>query len=151
MRHQGVVMMIRTGRSRTSAARRRTVLFGVTLLALAVLALAAASCGGDGGGGLYFDQNETTTDVSTTVAAEGAQVVMRSLAFDPGTVTITAGETVTWTNEDSTNHTVTADEGQFESGDLGSGETFSLTFNEAGSYAYHCSIHPSMKGTVVVE
>ena len=127
------------------------MLFGVTLLALAVLALAAASCGGDGGGGLYFDGNGTTTDVSTTVAAEGAQVVMRSLAFDPDTVTITAGETVTWTNEESTNHTVTADEGQFESGDLGSGETFSLTFDEAGSYAYHCSVHPSMKGTVVVE
>jgi plastocyanin len=76
---------------------------------------------------------------------------MKGLAFDPATVTISAGESVTWTNEDSAGHTVVADNGEFKSDTLGNGGSFSFTFDKAGTYPYHCSIHPSMKGTVVVQ
>jgi plastocyanin len=76
---------------------------------------------------------------------------MKDMTFDPATVTIKTGESVTWTNEDSVTHTVVGDNGEFQSGDLADGATFSFTFDTAGTYTYHCSIHPSMKGTVVVE
>ncbi len=49
------------------------------------------------------------------------------------------------------NHTVVADNGEFKSGDLGQGATFTFKFDKAGTYPFHCSIHPSMKGTVVVQ
>jgi plastocyanin len=76
---------------------------------------------------------------------------MKNLAFDPATVTIKAGESVTWTNQDSMNHTVVGDNGEFKSSELANGATFSFKFDKAGTYAYHCSIHPSMKATVVVQ
>jgi len=70
-------------------------------------------------------------------------------AFKPDAVTVKAGTTVTWTNHGRT-HTVTADAGSFDSGHISSGGTFSMTFKKAGTYAYHCSIHPSMVAQVVV-
>jgi plastocyanin len=80
----------------------------------------------------------------------GSRVVLKDLAFNPASVTIAVGATVTWENQDSMNHNVIADDGSFKSPDLGSGETFSFTFQKAGTYTYSCHIHPNMKGTVVV-
>ena len=57
---------------------------------------------------------------------------------------------VTWTNNDATTHTVTADDGSFNSGNIAPGGKFSHTFSTAGTIAYHCSIHTSMKAKVVV-
>jgi plastocyanin len=91
------------------------------------------------------------TGGATGAPSGSAQVAMQGSAFSPQTVTIPVGGTVTWTNKDSMNHTVTADGGAFQSGDLGNGATFSFTFDTAGTYAYHCTIHPSMTGTVVVQ
>jgi plastocyanin len=73
------------------------------------------------------------------------------LAFSPASVTVKVGETVTWTNKDSTTHTVTADKGEFSSDPLSKGTTFTATFTTAGTYTYHCSIHPTMTGTVIVQ
>jgi plastocyanin len=63
-------------------------------------------------------------------------------------VTIQEGQQVTWTNEDSTTHTVTGD--GFDSGDIAPGESFSHTFDSAGTYQYSCQYHPTMQGTVEV-
>ncbi len=82
---------------------------------------------------------------------ECAEVAIQGFSFDPATVTIDAGDCVTWTNKDSVTHTVTSDEGVFDSGNLSKGGTFEFTFVEPGTYNYHCEIHPSMTGTVVVE
>jgi plastocyanin len=76
---------------------------------------------------------------------------MKNLAFDPATVTIKAGQSVIWTNLDSMNHTVVADNGEFKSGNLAQKDTFTFKFDKAGSYPFHCGIHPSMTGTVVVQ
>lgn len=57
---------------------------------------------------------------------------------------------VTWTNLDSADHTVTADDGSFNSGPIGQNQTFNLTFNTPGTFTYHCSIHPGMKHATVV-
>ncbi len=77
-------------------------------------------------------------------------VSIKDFAFDPPSIDIPAGTTVTWTNQDSTAHTVDGDQGEFESGNLDPGQSYSETFDTPGTYIYHCDIHPSMKGTVVV-
>lgn len=80
----------------------------------------------------------------------GNAVSIASFSFQPAAITVSVGTTVTWTNNDSASHTVTADDGSFKSGTLATGATFSQTFATAGTFAYHCSIHSSMKGTVTV-
>jgi plastocyanin len=72
-------------------------------------------------------------------------------AYSPATTTIGVGGTVTWTNSGSTAHTVTGDQGAFDSGNINPAGTFSFKFNTAGTYTYHCSIHPQMVGTIVVQ
>ncbi len=70
--------------------------------------------------------------------------------FSPEDLTINVGDTVTWTNDDDSPHTVTADDDQFNSGNMGEGATWSYTFTEAGTYDYHCNYHGSMTGSVTV-
>ncbi len=85
-------------------------------------------------------------------AAEAATVVLaKDFMFAPASLTIKAGSTVTWTNRDDEPHTVVSDTGQFRSGALDTGESFSFLFDRPGTYHYACSIHPRMVGTVVVE
>ena len=84
-----------------------------------------------------------------TPSANGAAVEMTNFAFSPDTVTIAVGETVTWTNKDSAGHDVVGD--LFKSPSMATGETFTFTFDKAGTYPYICGIHPSMKGTVIVQ
>jgi plastocyanin len=93
---------------------------------------------------------------ATTVAGRapqgaGAPVAIKNFAFAPPTITVKVGESVTWTNGDSSTHTVHADDGSFASQDLGPGASFTATFSAPGTHAYICAIHTSMKGTVVVE
>lgn len=84
-------------------------------------------------------------------AAGGAgSVTIQNFAFQPATLDVAAGTTVTWTNQDSAQHTVTADDGSFGSDKLGTGSTFTHTFSAPGTYTYHCSIHASMKATITV-
>ena len=88
--------------------------------------------------------------VPEAAAADGG-VTIADFAFDPGDLTVSAGDTVTWTNDDGTEHTVTSDDDAFDSGDISGGDTFEQTFDEAGEFAYHCSIHSQMSGTITVE
>jgi plastocyanin len=89
------------------------------------------------------------TQAAATPQAEGASVEIKNFAFDPNTLTIAVGQTVTWTNQDSATHTVVGD-GGIDSGDLSKGDSYSKTFDMAGTFDYHCSIHPQMKGQVIV-
>ncbi len=75
------------------------------------------------------------------------------LKFDPASRTVTVGTEVTWVNRDGVKHTVTADEGSFDSGDIDTDKEFSFRFTQAGTVAYHCKIHgkDTMSGKVVVE
>ena len=84
-------------------------------------------------------------------ASASASVTIQDFAFGPGSISVAVGSTVTWTNQDSVSHTVTADDGSFDSGRLAQGATFSQTFDTPGTYTYHCAIHPSMTGTITVE
>jgi plastocyanin len=77
-------------------------------------------------------------------------VAIQSFAFGPGTVTVRPGTTVTWTQQDEDQHTVTADDASFASSPLITGQTYTHTFTAPGTYHYHCAIHPFMHGTVTV-
>jgi plastocyanin len=84
-------------------------------------------------------------------ADDGSSVAIADFAFGPDVLTTSVGSTVTWTNSDGFNHTVSSADGTFVSDSLSSGGTFQHTFATAGSFTYICAIHPSMAGTVVVE
>ena len=78
------------------------------------------------------------------------EVFIQGMAFSPASITVKAGTTITWTNKDAVTHNVTSSPALFSSGSLGTGATYSYTFNDMGTFSYTCTIHPSMKGTVVV-
>jgi MYXO-CTERM domain-containing protein len=86
---------------------------------------------------------------SVVLAADHA-VDIAGFAFAPQSVTIAVGDTVTWTNADAQGHTATADDGSFDTGTIANGTSRSATFPTAGTFAYHCRIHPSMTATIVV-
>jgi amicyanin len=77
-------------------------------------------------------------------------VAVDNFKFDPATLTVPVGSTVTWTNKDEEPHTIAAKDGSFHSPTLDTKGTYSFTFTKPGSYDYICSIHPFMTGTVVV-
>jgi len=99
----------------------------------------------------------TTAAPTTPSPPSPVAVTIQNFAFDPASVTVPKGTTVTWTNQDSAPHTIASDAtplfsmgALFTSNQLGQGQTFSFTFNNEGTYLYHCGIHPFMKGTVTV-
>ena len=133
------------------------------LVALSALVLLAA-CGGGStntGTGTTPTTGTTSTTASATQTGNGQTVMIiigssGSFAFSPATLTIKAGTTVTWKNTTSVGHTVTSDDGKsFDSGTsnpiAAQGGTFSFTFTKAGTFAYHCEIHPFMKATIIVQ
>jgi plastocyanin len=121
------------------------------LIACFSLCLVAAGCGGDdssGGGG----NADTKQQAAPTSEGGGAEVSMEGIKFNPSDVTVKVGDTVTWTNNESVGHDVTADD--FKSGDpaaMQSGDTFQHKFDKAGTFDYVCSVHPGMKGSVEVK
>lgn len=87
-------------------------------------------------------------------APTASTVVIQGMSFMPVTLTVPSGTTVTWVNQDSVSHTVTSDSGStpgLASQVLGPGESYSVTLTTIGTYNYHCSIHPSMTGQVIVQ
>ncbi len=103
------------------------------LIALIILSIAISGC----------TAQKTQPQPATTNAID-----IMDFAFNPDTITVTKGTTVTWTNKDSAQHTVTGT--AFTSETLGQGQTYSYTFNEAGTFEYHCRFHTSMLGKVIV-
>lgn len=87
---------------------------------------------------------------AATPAASGSAVTIVNIAFDPPTLEVAVGATVTWTNEDGVQHTATADDGSFDTGAIEQGGTAEVTFNTAGTFAYTCAFHPGMHGEIVV-
>lgn len=79
----------------------------------------------------------------------GTSVTIKGFAFNPSTLTVARGATVTWTNEDSASHDIKS--ANFISPALIRGGSFSYTFDQAGTYDYSCGIHPSMKGIIIVQ
>jgi amicyanin len=94
--------------------------------------------------------------VAAIILPAGAQtapvaVGIDNFTFNPQTLTVKAGATVTWTNKDDIPHAIAAVNREFKSKALDTGDAYSFTFTTPGTYAYFCSLHPHMTGTIVVE
>src|SRR5438477_800382 len=88
--------------------------------------------------------------LSGIALSAGSTVNIVDFAFDPTNVTVPVGSSITWNNMGSVSHTATANNGSFDTGLIGAGSSKTIAFGVAGTYAYHCSVHPSMTGTVTV-
>ena len=124
------------------------------LAAAICTALLTSACGGDDDADTAAGTVADTADgasggVTGDDAAAGAAITIDEFAFD-GVTEVAVGTTVVVTNADSTQHTWSAVDGAFDSGALAPGDSFELTFTEAGTFDYQCNFHPSMTGTIVV-
>ena len=106
------------------------------------------------GAGAEAAQEATPVSAETgaEAAAESLAVEIKGFAYNPPTIDVPVGGSVTWTNQDNAPHTATGlDREALQSGAISSGESFTQTFDTAGTYEYFCEFHPNMKGSVVVE
>lgn len=124
--------------------RRWTALWAAPLLALT---LAAAGCGGDDGdNGPTGGDGDGTPDVTIEIVANNG-----ANSYSPNPASVTAGQTVAWHNAHNQTHTATADDGSFNTGNIPPGGTSSpITMSAEGSFPYHCSLHPEMVGSLLV-
>jgi plastocyanin len=124
---------------------RRPVLS--VFMSVAAAAALAAGCGGGG-------QDDKTASAPTGGGSSGSpsSISISDFKFSPATITVASGARVSVTNRDSEAHTVTADDGHsFDSGDVAQGDSATIRAPQAGTYPYHCTIHPFMTGKLVVE
>jgi len=100
----------------------------------------------------YFGKRAASKAAANNGGAEEASTSaeMKNVAFAPNRIEVTAGTTIRWTNNDPLVHTITADDGSWDSGPIEPGNTWTHTFTQPGEYAFHCTPHPFMKGVVVV-
>jgi plastocyanin len=126
----------------------------VTFLFLVVISMVAVSCG-PGNQANQASQQTPTSPPSASASQMTVNIFTDQsglFGFSPKTLPVTVGTTVTWKNTTLVAHTVTSDDGaSFDSGIVPAGGTFTFTFTKAGSFAYHCDIHPYMKATIVVK
>ncbi|HVL97367.1 MAG TPA: cupredoxin domain-containing protein [Solirubrobacteraceae bacterium] len=129
----------------------------VRLLLLLVLVI-GAGCGAEkaepdpsGGTAATADPPAVAPSPTAAAAPAAAAVSIKGFTYSPARVAVREGGTVTWTDEDASNHTVTfEDEGPKDVGNLREGSSATVKFAERGRYAYVCDFHPGMAGTVVV-
>lgn len=101
--------------------------------------------------------NQSTAKSPTatqTLQSDMNGITIEKFAFNPPTLTVKPGTTVIWTNRDGVDHTIVSDPGsagQFKSEKLANGASYSFSFTQPGTFTYYCSIHPSMKGTIIVQ
>jgi len=99
-----------------------------------------------------LEMTQPAPTAETVPSATATAVSIENFKFSPSSITVKKGTTITWTQMDSTPHTVTVEKGDGpDSPLLQKGETYSYKFDNVGTYAYHCKPHPYMKGTIVVE
>ncbi len=130
--------------------RRVTAVFLCLCLA-ASGGLAVAGCGSDSNS--KSSKAKKKKKSSKKHAAGGTTVTMQDTMFHPSHLSVKVGDTVTWTNTDAVGHDVTADDGSFKSGEpaaMTEDTTFEHAFEKAGSFAYKCTVHPKMTGTIEV-
>jgi plastocyanin len=119
----------------------RFLILGASILTAMTVLAACANHNDDSGGGGASRAQPVATDV----------VSIEDFTFEPQVIEIDAGTDVSWENEDDFAHTVTARDDSFKSANIGGGDEFTQSFDDPGEYAYFCSIHNSMTGTVIVK
>lgn len=121
---------------------------------VAALTLAASACGGGGGGGGSGYGGGGSAGGSAKSSKADKRVTMKNIQFVPRNLTVSKGQTVEWTNDDSVTHNVTKEKGpgpDFKSSNINGGGTYRYTFATAGKFDYVCTIHPNQRGTISVK
>jgi plastocyanin len=98
-----------------------------------------------------FPAPASPATVTAPAPSSSLTVIIKDYAFSPQPLTISVGETVTFVNKDSDAHTVTSTDGLFDSKGLDTGDVWVHKFTKPGTYKYFCSLHPWMKGTIIVK
>src|SRR3989344_428824 len=96
-----------------------------------------------------YQKQVATVEDSLEQTSDQQVVTIENYIYSPNTITVKVGSSVMFKNNDSVAHTATADDGNFDTGTIQPGETGEPTFDKAGTYLYHCTLHPNMTGTVV--
>jgi plastocyanin len=132
----------------------------IVLASFILMAMSACSSGGpsdiESSRETTQESGQAAASVKTSLSTEvslplSLAVAIKGFAFSPATVSVKKGGKVTWTNTDSVQHNIVANDGSFGSALLAKGASYSFTFNTAGAFTYFCGPHPNMKGTVVVK
>jgi plastocyanin len=122
------------------------------ILLLIAGATTLAACGGGGGGSSGASASPSTVAAAPVSAAAQQAVAIRNFSFMPRRLTVKKGARITISNRDTTAHTATSDDGSsFDTGSIDPGSSSTITLNTAGRVTYHCSIHPFMHGTIIVQ
>ena len=121
-----------------------------TVLIIGVIILVVVVILGLKYSGLYGMSTMKSSPPPSSLVVPANTVIIQGNSFNPEVLNVKVGQKVTWTNNDSYTHTVTGDDGSFDSGNLGAGQSFIFAFSKAGTYTYHCSIHTFMTAKVVV-
>ena len=128
----------------------KKLLIGIVIIGVLIIAI----------GAFYFYKqytpSQTFTDTSQPTppsdASQTNNIEIANFAFSPAEIIIKVGDTITWTNKDSAPHSVASDSGtEISSDSLSNGQTYSHAFSQAGTFEYHCTIHPSMKAKIIVQ
>lgn len=119
--------------------------FRLFLLVLAMAGLTA--CGSDTASPASPSPSNPTATISIVAGAR----TLTTTAYSPNPMTVATGTTVTWMNSDTTTHNSTADSGAFATGSIAPGASAAVKLQNAGTFVYHCTIHPGMVGTIVVQ
>ena len=120
---------------------------GVALSLLAAIAALIAGCGGSSGDA---DRSSSSADTTAGASKAAAAVTIRDFVYEPATISVPVGTTLSFANRDSAPHTVTSKQsGAFESGTIDGGKSGEVTLKKAGTFAYYCLFHPFMKGTII--
>ena len=97
------------------------------------------------------NSNSNSSSENSVNEAQEYMINIANFAFSPSSLTIKVGDSVTWTNRDSSAHTVTSDSGsELDSERISNGQIYTHVFAQPGTYSYHCALHPGMKATIVV-
>ncbi|MEW6295233.1 MAG: cupredoxin family copper-binding protein [Candidatus Diapherotrites archaeon] len=115
----------------------KKIIFIISLLLIAILTI-----------GCIQQQDNQNPPPTPAPGNQGSSVSIKDFAFNPSTLTVKAGTTVSWVNEDSVIHTIKSH--NFNSGNLSKGDKFEFKFNDKGTFDYVCGPHPFMKGTIIV-
>ena len=129
---------------------RRTLIIGVAISASLALAACGSSASPAAAPPSAAASPAASAAASQAAAAGGSAITIQNFAFAPASLTVKAGTTVTWTNNDSPTHSVKWADGAAGSSPLTTGSSYTRTFATPGTYAYVCGIHASMHGTIVV-
>ena len=137
---------------------RRLPVLAFSLFALLALSACASSTGGTTAPAASAPSAAPAASApaagggcSTSSEAAAVTVNIQNFAFDPPEVTAAVGETIGWTNADAAPHTATTDDGACDTGNIAQDASAGLVFDAAGTYTYHCNVHPNMTGTITIQ